>query len=316
VIRVEAGMSTARFCQLIDMPERTWRRWQAKARAGLQPKGPWPTPARTAAAELIRQHALAHPAWGHRKIWAMVRHDGHVISQATVLRLLRDEGLILPAEYQKERRKLAERRKAAFAKDPTGPNQVWQLDFSEFETTSGGTWRIAGCRDYWSKYEHRWHVSPTANQFDAIDAVELALADYESLFGHPMVDDCPLDAETGELLPVVTIVTDNGGPFRSFRFETFIAQHPELAHVRTRVKSPGQNGSRERGFGTLKYERLYIDEIDDAVMLAKRAEDYRVEYNTIRPHEGLSWNRPHDVHLGQASPTIPTFQTEKVLPAS
>lgn len=27
VIRVEAGMSTARFCRLIDMPEHTWRRW-------------------------------------------------------------------------------------------------------------------------------------------------------------------------------------------------------------------------------------------------------------------------------------------------
>lgn len=241
-------MSTTRFCRLIDMPERTWRRWQAKARAGQRPKGPWPRPARGAAAELVLKHALAHPVWGHRKVWAMVRHDGHVVSEATVLRLLRDEGLIRPAEYQRERRQLAQRRKAAFANEPTRPNQVGQLDFSEFETTSGGTWRIAGCRDYWSKYEHRWHISPTANQFDAIDAVELALADHEQLFGHPLVEDCQIDPETGEMLPVVTIVTDNGGPFRSFRFEAFIAAHPELAHVRTRVKSPGQNGSRERGF--------------------------------------------------------------------
>jgi hypothetical protein len=60
----------------------------------------------------------------------MVRHDRHVVSQATVLRLLRDEGLILPASYQREHRQLAQRRKAAFAKDPTGANQVWQLDFS------------------------------------------------------------------------------------------------------------------------------------------------------------------------------------------
>ena len=222
----------------------------------------------------------------------MVRHEGHVVSEATVLRLLRDEGLILSAQYQRERRKLAERRKAAFAKDPTGPNQVWQLDFSEFETTTGGTWRLAGCRDYWSKYEHPFHVSPTANQHDAIDAIELALADFENLFDHPMVDDCPVEVQTGELLPVVTIVTDNGGPFRSFRFEAFIALHPELHHVRTRVRTPGQNGSRERGFGTLKYERLFIDEIDDAVMLAKHAEEYRLEYNQIRPHEAIAWNFP------------------------
>lgn len=43
------------------------------------------------------------------------------------------------------------------------------------------------------------------------------------MFGHPMVQDCAVDTETGGVLPVVTIVTDNGGPFRSFRFEAFIA---------------------------------------------------------------------------------------------
>ena len=142
----------------------------------------------------------------------------------------------------------------------------------------------------------------------------MALADYQNLFGHPLRDQCPVDPDTGELLPVVTLVTDNGGPFRSFVFEAFIALHPELAHVRTRVKRPGQNGSRERGFGTLKYERLYLDQIDDAVMLAERAEDYRVEYNEIRPHEAIAWNRPKEVHLGLADPTIPTFETNEILP--
>ena len=39
VIRVEVGMSTAGFCRLIDMPERTWRRWQAKAKRAEPPKG-------------------------------------------------------------------------------------------------------------------------------------------------------------------------------------------------------------------------------------------------------------------------------------
>ena len=51
-------------------------------------------------------------------------------------------------------------------------------------------------------------------------------------------------------------------------------------------------------------------------MLAKHAEDYRIEYNTIRPHEALAWNRPQEVHLGLADPTAPTFQTIKSLPTS
>ena len=65
-------------------------------------------------------------------------------------------------------------RKAAFADDPSAPNQVWQLDFSEYETATGGTWRVAAVADYWSTYEFGRHWSPTANQDDAIAAVELA----------------------------------------------------------------------------------------------------------------------------------------------
>jgi hypothetical protein len=131
-----AGMPTARFCRLIGVPERTWRRHQARARQDA--------PVRDAA----RRHALAHPAWGHRKVWATCRHDGHRVVRATVLRLPRDEGLLLEANYQRERGQPAARRKAAFATRPSGPNQVWQLDFSGFETAGGGTWRLAGCRDY------------------------------------------------------------------------------------------------------------------------------------------------------------------------
>jgi hypothetical protein len=32
VIRIEAGMPTARFCSLTGVPEQTWRRHQARAR--------------------------------------------------------------------------------------------------------------------------------------------------------------------------------------------------------------------------------------------------------------------------------------------
>ena len=309
-------MSTSRFCSLIDMPERTWRRWQAKARRDQPPKGPWPRPARDAVRDAVVGHAKAHPAWGHRKVWAMTRHDGHRVSQATVLRLLRDKGLLLEANYQRERRKLAERRKAAFATEPTGPNQVWQLDFSEYETTAGGTWRIASCRDYWSKYEFDAHVSPTANMHDAVAAVELALAEAETLLGHALIDDCEVDETTGELLPVLTIVTDNGGPFRSFTFEAFIAVHPEIRHVRTRVRTPGQNGSRERGFGTLKYEWLFREEIDDGLGLVEHVNAYRHDYNHVRPHEAIAWNRPANVHAGIADPTIPNFEIKETLPTT
>lgn len=313
VIRVESGMPTTRWCEKFGIPERTWRRWQARAKRERPARGPWPQPARRSVRELVLKHALGHPAWGHRKIWAMVRHDGCLVSQSTVLRILREEGLILSPRYQAERRRLAEARKAAFADPPTGPNHVWQLDFTEVETTRGGTWRIAACRDYWSKYELGWHISPSANQHDAIAAVELAIVEAETLLGCTLLESMA-DPATGELLGrPVTIVTDNGGPFRSERFARFI-DRPDLHHVRTRVRSPGQNGSRERGFGTLKYEKLFLDEIADGIELQALAEAYRIEYNKIRPHEFLSWNRPYDVHTGAAHPAIPNFPGHKPLP--
>ncbi len=157
---------------------------------------------------------------------------------------------------------------------------------------------------------------PTANQFDAIEVVELALADYQHLFGHQLADDCPIDPDTGELLTVVTLVTDNGEPFRSFRFEAFITSHSELHHVRTRVKSPGQNGSREHGFESLSCERLYLHEITDGLDLVEHAEDYRVDYNTIRPHEALAGNSPLSVHLGSVDPSTPNFPEPENLPSS
>lgn len=89
-------------------------------------------------------------------------------------------------------------------------------------------------------------MSPTANQHDAI---ELALADYQEGFGHPLSDLCEIDVVTGEIKPVVTVVTNNGGPFRSFLFEAFMLAHRDLAHVPPGARA-GQNGSRERGFRT------------------------------------------------------------------
>ena len=65
-------------------------------------------------------------------------------------------------------------------------------------------------------------MAPTANQHDAIAAIELALAEAARLAGRPLLDLAERD-EQGHVVPLVTIVTDNGGPFRSFRFEAFIA---------------------------------------------------------------------------------------------
>ena len=109
----------------------------------------------------------------------------------------------------------------------------------------------------------------------------------------------------------MTIVTYNGGPFR---FEAFIATHPELRQVRTRVRLPGQNGSRGRRFGSLKYERLFLEEIDDVLDLTVHAERLPGRLQHRPPARGPSWNRPHDVNTGAADPSIPNLPEPEILP--
>jgi Integrase core domain/Bacterial regulatory proteins, luxR family len=104
------------------------------------------------------------------------------------------------------------------------------------------------------------------------------------------------DPDTGVIKPVA-IATDNGPCFKSSKFAAFIDRHPELIHIRTRRKSSGQNGVRERAFGSLKYEHLYRHEIDDGHDLGLHAEAYRQLFNTIRPHQTLGGrgSRPRKV---------------------
>ncbi len=303
VIRLEANMSTARFCRLLNVPERSWRRWQQREREGRPPKGPWPTPAADRIEPIAVEYADRFPQWGSRTIATLMRIDGHEAPDSTTYRALKRAGRVLEVTYQADRRQHARARRAAFVVPPSGPNRVWQMDFSEFETGMGGTWQIGGCTDYWSKLELGWHVSTTQNQHDAVAAVSLALAETQRLLGRTLLEHVT-DPESGEIHPVA-VVTDNGGCFKSARFARFIDEHPELIHIRTRAKSPGQNGVRERAFQSLKYEHLYRHEIDDGHDLTTQSEHYRQLFNQVRPHQSLGGRRPLDVHL-KACQTAPT----------
>lgn len=116
-------------------------------------KGPWPTPSADHIEATAVSYADRYPQWGSRTIATLMRIDGHHAPDSTVYRALKRTGRVLEVNYQAERRQHAEARRAAFVVPPSGPNEVWQLDFTEYTTRMGGTWRIGGIADYWSKLE-------------------------------------------------------------------------------------------------------------------------------------------------------------------
>lgn len=95
---------------MIGIPRRTYHRWQANARRTGRAKGPWPAPVVDAVEPLVAQYADDWPGWGHRKVYGLMRADGHTASASSVLRAMRRRGLLQPIDYQGQRRERPGRR--------------------------------------------------------------------------------------------------------------------------------------------------------------------------------------------------------------
>ena len=305
-MRRQVGLSVSRFCEIAGVPRASWYRHARRAAEDLPARGPWPAPVRDRIEQPAAQLALEWPAWGHRKIHALLTVDGFEASQATVRRALARRGLLQPVGYQRERRELAKARKAAFVAPPARRNRVWQTDFSELETAGGGTWQMSGVVDYVAKLALCCPVTTTKTWREAVGALENARGVVQDLLGVPLLEDCTCP-ETGQIIPVI-VVSDNGPCYRAVGFARYIASRPELSHVRTRHRSPGTNGVIERFYQAIKYEHLYRHEIDDGPALAEHVDGYLDTYNRQRPHEALQFALPIDRYT--AAPTQNTADPE------
>ena len=118
---------------------------------------------------------------------------------------------------------------AAFVVPPSGPNQVWQLDFTEFETRMAAPGGSAGSpttgRSSSSAGTSHRPEPPRRDR----DGRARARRD-QRLPGRALPSSHR--RATGEIRPVA-LVTDNGPCFKSGRFAAFVDKRPELIHIRT-----------------------------------------------------------------------------------
>ncbi len=287
-------MTVTRFCERLGIPRSSWYRWRA---VGTDTKGPWPTPAQDQVETDAKTLAGDWDGWGHRKLAELKRVGiddvaAGQVSDSTMFRVLRRNGLCLPANYTSEVRQLAGIRKETFISPPTRRNRLWQADFSEYETSAGGVWNFGGVVDYWAKVNLACEVSIRKTTKDAIVFFEAALTEVEVLLDVTWIEDLT-DPDTGQI-GTLRIVTDNGSCFKSGAFAAWVAYKRHIVHIRTRNKAPWTNGMIERFFEAIKYEHLYRREIGDGLALASEVDAYRTIYNTIRPHEAITMRRPLD----------------------
>lgn len=86
MIRTDAQLSVSRFAELISVPRRTYHHRLAKLRAGDPVKGPWPAPVVDRIEPDVAKYATEWDAWGHRKIWALMRHDDYQVGSPSSVR--------------------------------------------------------------------------------------------------------------------------------------------------------------------------------------------------------------------------------------
>lgn len=293
MIRTKQNIPVEQFVRRLGIPRWTWYAWRAAHLEGREVRR-WPAPVVDLLEPTAADQAHTWSAWGHRKIWAMLRADGIHVSQSSVYRALKRRGLLQPARYQAQRRAWAAERKQAFVTTPTRRNRVRQTDFTRIEIASGSAWWIAPVADYAAKTVFAAEVSSRCAGRDAVMSIQATISAAELLLGHSLLEDCT-DVTTGEITPII-LVTDNGAAYKSLQFAEFIARRPELHHARTRHYAPNTNGVVERFNQSLKYERPYRHEITDGQHLVEHVTAYLDEYNRIRPHESLDFHTPQSAH--------------------
>lgn len=134
----------------------------------------------------VAKYAGDWPAWGHRKVWAVARADGHDIGspssvkRAMAVRISSNPLHIRALHIRPSDVSSRATVETAFIDPPVRRNRVWQFDFPEFETEAGGVWRLGGTVDYWAKNALGCRVATTQTALDMIAALDVAVAQVSS----------------------------------------------------------------------------------------------------------------------------------------
>lgn len=229
--------------------------------------------------EAIERLSLTDHEYGHKKIWALLnfRHNIEVTKYETY-KTMKELGLLLPYNYTKELKEQMQARQQYLHK-PEGINQLWQVDFTEFQIPEYGTYYSTNVLDYFSRYVLACLVRQSHTAEDLIAAIQMAKQEAVRVLGN-------------ECFPEeVLLVSDQGPAMKSKTFRKYI-QGSIFRHVLARGHHPQTVGMLERFNQSQKYERIYRREYSDPIDAEIDLEAYRIKYNTYRPHEALGYDIP------------------------
>ena len=233
-----------------------------------------------------RLHELSRrfPRYGYRRLTDKLREEGWKVNKKRVRRLCRLEGLKV---YKTPKRRIPRGKRPLLI--VTHRNHVWSYDLVFDQTADGRTIKILTVLDLYTRECHAIEVDRRITAAGIIVVLQRLFAQH----GAP------------EFLR-----SDNGPEFIAKRIQSRLKD----AGVQTQYierGAPWQNGHIESFHDKLRDECLNSELFYSLTEARVVVEDWRIEYNTIRPHSSLGRISP-----AAYAATLPPSDFAKWLPTA
>ena len=219
--------------------------------------------------ERIIELATQYGRYGYRRITALLRQEGWQVNHKRVERIWGREGLKVPKK-QPKRRRLWLNDGSCIRLRPDHKDHVWSYDFVIARTAEGRAFRILNIIDEYTRECLAILVKKRIPSQDVIDQL-FQLITFRGIPEH--------------------IRSDNGPEFTAKAIRRWLSR----VGVKTlfiEPASPWENGYIESFNGKLRDELLNREVFTTLTEAKVLIEQWRREYNQVRPHSSLGYRPP------------------------
>jgi len=259
----------------LGIPRSTYYRWRKGPGKGGR-RTPWN---RITPNEERRVLAVAreYPELSSRQLSAWITdNEGFAVSESTVYRILRREGLVKRQEVQLEAAK-------EYHTKTTRPHQMWATDASYFRVIGWGYYYLVTVMDDYSRFILGWKLQKDMSANSLIEVVQEAV-------DATGMTDIPVEDRT-------KLLSDNGAGYVSRSFRDYL-QLVDIRHILAAPFHPQTNGKLERYHQSIKREVNQLP-YELPSQLEKAIADFVDYYNYRRYHKALGNVTPADVLYGR-----------------
>jgi putative transposase len=291
----DSGLPRRRALAQLGLPKSTYYRWLRRQASGRleDSKGGSPVPwnkLRVEEEEKILAQARASPELSARQIALKVTDfEGTYVSESTVFRILKREGLIKPAEV------VGFKAGKEYHRKTKGPNELWATDCAHLKVIDWGWYYLVTVMDDYSRFILGWELKGDMAAGSLIDVVQQAV----DLTG---MTDVPVEDRT-------VLLSDNGPGYISRQFNEYLGL-VGIRHILAAPFHPETNGKIERYHRTIKGE-INLVPYQVPGELREAIAGFIEYYNHGRYHEGLGDVTPYDVYTGRHLEVLQRRKEEK-----